>query len=338
MKLTGSRIASYLARAPEEVRVALFHGEDEGLVRERAGVLIGTVLGGAPDPFRLIDLSPSDVREDPARLADEAAALGLGGGRRVIRLRRPGEGIAPSLGDILRDGKGDSLIVIEAGGLAPRSRLRQACDKAPNAVSIACYPDAAGDLSGLIDEVLSAEGLQALPDALSWLCAHLGADRMVTRSELSKLSLYCAGRGTVSLSDARACIGDSAAHRFDDAVHAAALGDFASLDRSLSVVLAAGESPIGLLRAAQGHFRTLHLLAGSVAGGLGLDRALAGLRPPLHFRAADRVRAQMRRWRVGDVERALVVLFDAERACKSADAPAGAIAVRALLKIARAAR
>ena len=216
--------------------------------------------------------------------------------------------------------------------------MRRVCDSAPNAVSIGCYPDAVGDLSGLIAEVLSGEGLRATPEALGWLSAHLGSDRMVTRSELSKLSLYCAGRGTVDLSDARACLGDSAAHRFDDAIHAAALGDFGSLDRALSVAAASGESPIGLLRAAQGHFRTLHLIAGAVAGGGGLDRAMAGVRPPLRFRAADRVKAQMRHWRLSDLERALGILFRAEWSCKSGAAPSGPIAVRALLRVARAAR
>lgn len=53
MKLTGSRIASYLARAPEEVRVALFHGE------EGYGAMSGPINNGESDALP-VELSPSD--------------------------------------------------------------------------------------------------------------------------------------------------------------------------------------------------------------------------------------------------------------------------------------
>src|SRR5258708_11090953 len=89
VKLAPSRIAAFLQRPDPEIRAVLLYGPDEGLVRERAGIIGRTVCPDLNDPFRVADLSAATVAADPARLADEAAQLSLTAGRPVVRLRGP---------------------------------------------------------------------------------------------------------------------------------------------------------------------------------------------------------------------------------------------------------
>ena len=85
------------SRPPPGLVAALIYGPDQGLVRERADKLARTVVPDLSDPFRVADLDESALGADPARLADEAAALSMLGGRRVVRVRsvgkRPGEAL-----------------------------------------------------------------------------------------------------------------------------------------------------------------------------------------------------------------------------------------------------
>ena len=46
------------------------------------------------DPFRVTDLDEQTLDSDPARLFDEAAAMSMLGGRRVVRVRGAGNGHA----------------------------------------------------------------------------------------------------------------------------------------------------------------------------------------------------------------------------------------------------
>ena len=46
------------------------------------------------DPFNVADLSEAVLESDPARLADEAAAISMMGGRRVVRVRGAGKALA----------------------------------------------------------------------------------------------------------------------------------------------------------------------------------------------------------------------------------------------------
>src|SRR5258707_11498945 len=83
-KLAPSRLAAFLQRPDPEIRAVLLYGPDEGLVRERAGIIGRTVCPDLNDPFRGADLSAATVAADPARLADEAAQLSLTGGQRDL--------------------------------------------------------------------------------------------------------------------------------------------------------------------------------------------------------------------------------------------------------------
>ncbi len=73
----------------------LVFGPDRGLVTERANRLAKSVVPDLTDPFRVSDLDEGTLDSDPARLADEAQALSMTGGRRVVRVRGAGNAHIP---------------------------------------------------------------------------------------------------------------------------------------------------------------------------------------------------------------------------------------------------
>src|SRR6185437_3026273 len=183
-------------RPDPEVRAVLLYGPDAGLVRERADALGRTVSEDLLDPFRVADLTGAIIAADPARLFDEAAQISLmGGGRRLVRVREAGDTQSTAFGRFLTDPPGDGLVVVEGGDLPGRSSLRRAFDDAPRGVAIGCYPDSARDLAEVIRESLAAHRVTASRDAVDFLAAHLGGDRLLTRSELEKLALYAGDGG-----------------------------------------------------------------------------------------------------------------------------------------------
>ena len=335
MKITPKNVESFIRNPDSGVRAVLFYGPDSGLVRERAGTLLAAVAEDPADPFQVTELSPADLKDDPARLADEAAALSLTGGRRVVRLRPADDSLAPRLQDFLAETPGEALVILEAGDLGPRSPLRKAFEGARQGAAVPCYRDDERGLSALISESLRAAGLSASPDALAYLTGNLGGDRQLTRRELEKLALYMGdGGGRIELDQAQAVVGDSAARTLDDLAYAMAGGEMRELDRILSRAFQEGAQPVAALRAGARHLQRLHLVAGQVALGMALGDAVGKLRPPLFWKVRDRFTNQAQAWSLEGLARALARLLEAERACKQTGAPAAAICGRALLSIA----
>ena len=338
MKLAPARLSAFLANPDDATRAALVYGGDAGLVRERADRLARAIVPDLKDAFRVADLAAAALTGDPARLWDEAAAMSLAGGRRLVRVREASDGVGALFQRFLEDlPPGDSFTVVEAGELPARSSLRRAFEGADVAVAIACYPDGRRELEALAREVLGAHRVTASGEAMAYLATHLGGDRLLSRGELEKLALYAGDGGTVGLDEVRASIGDSAALDLDDVVLAAAEGDAPQVERALSRAFHEGEMPVTVIRAAMRHFQRLNLLAARLGQGMSEEEALRSLRPPLFFRVQDRVRRQLRLWSERRTAQALSLLLEAEINAKRTGLPADAVCRDVLLRLARTA-
>jgi DNA polymerase III subunit delta len=328
----------YVANPPKGLMVALVYGPDAGLVQERAEKLLKSVVPDLTDAFNAADLSEATLLADPARLADEVAAISMMGGRRVVRVRGAGNDLAELFETFLEDPKGDALLVIEAGDLAKTSALRKLFDGHKTAAALQCYPDSLRDLGDVVRDALRAEGLSIAPDALEEAVSRLGSDRGVTRREIEKLLLYMHGQKQVALEDVRAVMGDEAEARSESACDAAAGGDLAKLDRELERLWVSDTQPAQVIRSAMGHFQKLLQARESTARGESLDMVMKRLRPPVHFSRSNAFKAQAQRWNTDKLGEALDMLLDAEVLTRTTGVPSEAVCGRALMNIAAMAK
>ena len=338
MKLAAGQIEGFLRRPDPQIGAVLLFGPDAGLVRERADTLVRAACPDLRDPFRVAELNAAMLAADPARLSDEAAQISLIGGKRVVRLRDAGDQQAPLFARFLADMPSDALVIAEAGDLPTRSALRRAFDDSPRAASIGCYPDNARDLAALIRDTFAAQKIAISRDAIAFLVEHLGGDRLLTRAELEKLTLYAGKGGRIELTDAQAVISDSAALSLDDAMLAAAEGDAAVLDRALARVFQEGESPVTIIRALLRHLQRLHVLATQLAGSGSIDSAIRNARPPIFFKQQDSWRRQLQRWRESRLRDALDRVSEAEFSMKQTGLPAETLCRETMFAIAQMAR
>ncbi len=325
MKLDARRIDAFL-RDPGATRVVLLHGDDVGLIRERAARLVRAVVGAADDPFRLVELE----RDGFASIPDEVASLPMTGGRRVVRVRDAAESVTPFVQAVLA-GPATGLLVLEAAGLTGKGKLRALVERAPDAAAIACYPLAGRALEQAITAGLAEFGVTVEADALHWLSGQLGADQAVTYAEVEKLAIYAGRDGRVDLDAARICVGDLAGLSLDDALFAATSGDVAATDRALELAMAEGAAPVGVLRATLAHLQRLQRARASMALGRSAAEAAKSVRPPIFFRREGAFIAALMNWSEPALEQACQRVWDAERACKRTGSPAETLCRNALI-------
>ena len=337
MKIAPAAADRFIASPPRDLRACLFYGPDGGLVRERAVAFARRRVPDLSDPFRVSTLTGAALAEVPGRLADEAAMLSLTGETRVVRADGLGEAAHEAAELLLSRPEASTLVVLEAGELPPRSKLRKLFEDAPDAAAVACYADDPATLEAVIRATMDEAGLRISPDATAFLCDRLGADRKVTRSELEKLALYARDSGAVTLEDAARCCGDNAILTLDDLCDAAATGDLASAVAGLDRLFEEGVNPVAILRATQRHLQRIQVTAARAAAGTPADQAMKALRPPVFFKRADSFRRALRVWTPGRAGSALARLCEAEAICKSGAAPPDPVCANALMSVARAA-
>jgi DNA polymerase III subunit delta len=331
VKLAPQGVAAFL-REPGACRVVLLYGDDTGMIRDRADALTRAVAGSLDDPFLIAELEHEDI----GQLANEAASLPLGGGRRVVRLRGIGNSATDehAVEHVLK-GPGPALVVLEGPGLPARSRLRTLLESASDGAAIGCYPEERAALQQTIRETLRAAGVEITADALTWLGTRLGADRAATRAEIEKLALYAGAGARVDLDAAMVCVGDLAGLSLDDAWFAVTEGDVATADRALELAVAEGATPVGVLRTGLGHLQRLYRARLLVDSGMRPQDATSALRPPVFFRRSPAFIRAIGVWSSTALRQAIARTSQAERNCKQTGAPDTSIARNVILGLAR---
>lgn len=339
MKIQTRDIERFVQSPDPACRAFLVYGPDEGLVRERAAILGKQVVEDLSDPFNVIDLPGALIEDDPARLADELAAMSMMGGRRLIRIRDGAEKAVTMIEDALKtvhatDKSADNVLVIEAGDLKPSSKLRSLFEKMKDGAAIPCYADDAGNLSRILAQDFSVQGLKIDRDALMSLSAKLVGDRALARSMVEKIITYKGiGDGTVTLDDVLACTEDSSLLYIDDLTRAAFSGDSVTAGIMLQRLFQEGINPVGILRGLQNHCKKLLFVKALVEDGDNQTSAMKKLRPPLFFKAEKDFIAHLNLWTAARLKTLLEQLTDTEAECKTTGAMAETITDRLVFRI-----
>ncbi len=338
MKISANQVETFLRRPNAQTITVLVYGPDTGLVQERIAALLHIFLPETPDPFGLVELTPDRIRADPAQLPDEIAALTFSGNRKIVLIRDSGDELAPLCGELLAQWPGDGLLLLTAGNLAARSKLRRLYETDKGAAALPCYADEGEGLRRLVGSILAEHDIRIDREAEAYLSARLGGDRAVTRAELEKLALY-AGPGTeISLDDALACIGDSAALSSDELTYSVTAGDYAGLERDLTRLWHENTAPVAIIRNLQRHIHRLIRVQAAMKSGADAETAVKRLQPPVFWKYRSAFLAQARQWSLPRLSAALALLTEAELQAKTTGLPERAVCSRALLATAQLAR
>lgn len=333
MKLQQKDLQRILANRPGELRAILIYGPDQGHVSETADQIAKSAVEDLADPFGSSTLSGDVLRQDPAALLDAATALSLTGGARLVRVRGVTDVHATRFQDLVDADSIEALVVVEAGGLDARSKLRKLFESSPILAALPCYGDDGAGLTAFIKRTLGELEVRIRPDALAQLTANLGGDRRQTRSELEKLALLVGRGGSVDIQTVIQSVGDSGSLALDDIAHAAADGDSVGLDKALGRARSDGENSVRILRSAIGHFQRLHQATAAVEAGASPEQAMAALRPPVFWNRRGGFEAQLGAWSTARLEMCLERLLEAEFRCKSTGIPDDTVCAQALIGV-----
>ena len=336
--LKSAEVEKFVARPDPAKPVVLIFGADAGLVRERAEKIVRASVDNPDDPFSLVRLEGEDLSGDAGRLVDEANTIPLFGGKRAVWVKAGGRNIAPAVEALLATPPVDCRVVIEAGDLRRGAPLRNLCERSKSAASIQCYADGEREIARLIDEEMQAASLSIAPDARAALVPLLGGDRQASRNEIRKLALYAHGQTEVALEDVMAVVSEASAPALDGIVDAMFAGRITEAESQFAKARAAGTNPNAIVSAAMRQLSSLHKMRIAVEGGKSVTQIVESTQPSIHFRRRPSFEAALKAWSAERLVRVMAQLAEALLEVRRQPNLADAIAHRAVLSIASAAR
>jgi DNA polymerase-3 subunit delta len=335
MTIVNSAAADgFIQRLPKEIRFYLVHGLDEGLTHERARAIIRSRIGDDSDPMSLVRLEGDAVARDPGVLADEAYAISMFGGDRVIWIDAQGRDLLPALEPLFIRPPTDCTIVIKAGQLKKGAGLRAAFESSAARASIECYADDSSTLEALINAEARAAGLAIAPDARAALVHMVGADRRTTRGEITKLMLYAQGQSQITAEDVEAIVADAAPSNLDEVIDQALLGDLPAVETSVTRFFHDGGDADYLMIRLVARLTLLHRLRLEMDQGRPFEAACQALFVKLPMSARRALAKQAERWTTGSIAERLPAVRQASARVRTETRLAEVLATRALWALA----
>lgn len=336
MKANKGAIGRAVDRPDPDVRFYLFHGPDEGQSRALAARLLEG-LGATKAP-----VAASALKSGAASLADEAGAMSLFGGARLIWVEPAGDDMAEAVAGLLAGPRPESPTVAIAGTLRKTSALLKLVEGSPHALGFAAYLPDAGDAQRMVVEVGRRFGLKIAPAVASRIADHCANDQAIVAQELDKIATYV---------DASPHAPRELDHDAVDAVGAesgegdlmrladlALLGELRDLGDALERLPPAGGEAVPVVRSLHRRLLMLAPVRARVERGERLDAVMTSVGKALFWKDKDAVGRMVRKWSAADLAKLAERANALERMLLFSDAPAREALGEELLAIGRKAR
>ncbi|EZP71878.1 DNA polymerase III subunit delta [Sphingomonas paucimobilis] len=335
MKANRGQIEKALDAPPADIRLFLLHGPDEA-----GSAALGKRLERAMgDQAERVDLDGQTLRDDPARLTDEAASFSMFGDRRWIRVNGMGDESLPAVTALLQAEAAGNPVIAIAGALKGTSKLLKLATDSPMAMAFASYQPDAREAEQIAAAMAREGGLRLAPDLARRIVDLASGDRALMAGEIEKLILYLdAAPEHPREATAEALDALSADNPDSDAaplVNAVLGGDLRAMHRELGRLTETGTAMAAVLRPLLTRAMLIAGIRMSFDDSGRLEAAVEGAGKQVFWKDKPVVTRQVRLWNAQGIARVIHRLAQAERASRSGRGIGDLLVRHELLAIAR---
>jgi DNA polymerase-3 subunit delta len=336
VKASKASIGRAVDQPAANIRFYLFHGPDEAQSRALATRLL-EALGAS----KFVMMSGA-VRSDPASLADEASAMSLFGGKRVVWIEPATKDIEAGVSALFESPAGESPVVAIAGVLPKTSALLKLAESSPEALAFAAYAPEGQDAERMVIDVGRRYGLKISSPVAARLADGAGNDQAIVAQELQKLALYIGAspqmpkeldHGAIDAVGAESAEGD-----FQKLADLALSGDINELGEELARLPTGGSEAIPVVRSLQRRLLMLAPARARVERGERVDAVMTSLGRTLFWKDKAKVQQMLSKWNAEDLATVADRAGKLERSLMFTAAPDREALGEELLAIARKAR
>jgi DNA polymerase-3 subunit delta len=314
VKASKASIGRAVDQPGDGIRFYLFHGPDEAQSRALAGRLLDAL--GATKFL----IAAGSVKSDPASLVDEAGAMSLFGGRRLVWIEPATKDLEEGAAALLEGPTTESPVVAIAGALPKSSGLLKLAEASPQAIAFAAYVPEGQDAERMVIDLGRRFGLKVSSPVAARLADACGNDQAIAAQELQKLALYVDASPQApkeldhkAIDDVGA---DAAEGDFQRLADLALGGDIHELSDELARLPVGGSEAIPVVRSLQRRLLMLAPARARVERGERVDAVMTSLGRSLFWKDKTKVERMLSKWnaenlatvaqRAGELERSLM--------------------------------
>jgi DNA polymerase-3 subunit delta len=299
VKASKASIGRAVDQPAHAIRFYLFHGPDEAQSRALAARVM-EALGASK-----FVVGSAAVKTDPASLVDEAGAMSLFGGKRVVWIEPATKDIEDGVAALLDAPQPESAVIAIAGALTKSSALLKLAEPSPLALAYAAYAPEGRDAERMVVDLGRRFGLKVGTPVAARLAEACGNDQAIAAQELEKLALYLDASPHAPKELEHSAIDEVGAENaegdFQRLADLALDGDMDELAGELARLPAGGNEGIPVVRSLQRRLLMLAPARARVERGESVDAVMTSFGRSLFWKDKSSVQRMLSKWSAGDL-------------------------------------
>ena len=278
----------------------LFYGQNQGL-KEEAILKIQTENKNRA----VIKYDEKEFLEKSETSYENILSGSLFEDKKIIIISRASDKILNSINFFQEKKLDDILIIIEAGNLDKKSKLRSLFEKNKNFICVAFYTDTQETLSKIAYNFLIENNIKISQSNLNLIVNKCNGDRGVLKNELNKIQLYLKNKKTLALDDLMKLTNLIENHSISELVDNCLAQNKNKTLLMLNENILSVEDCVIITRTFLQKIKRILNLVKAYQKNKNLDLTISSAKPPIFWKDKEIIKQQINKWKLADISKLL---------------------------------
>ena len=296
-----------LDKIKNDLKFFLFYGKNEGLKRHYINQLFKNNKSK-----NVIKYEEKEILENEEIFFENILSNSLFESEKFIIINRSTDKISGIIIDLIERNINGVVIVIDAGLLEKKSKLRKLFEKEKDLACIATYPDTNEILSNLaltffkkIDVSISRQNVNLIVDKC-------GGDRLNLENELEKIKFYLREKKSISTEEILKLINLSENHTFYELIDHCLAKNKNKTINILNENSFSNEDCIIILRTFLFKAKKILGLSIEYEKNKDINKTINSAKPPIFWKEKDIIKTQLNKWNPEKIKELIYLINDIE--------------------------
>ena len=295
-----------LKKIPDNAIFYLLYGKNEGLKKDCVNEILKKNDG------KVFSYEEKQIKDETESFYENILSGSLFESNKIFIINRASEKIFDTIQDLINRNINNIRIIINAGILETRSKLRSLFEKNKDLVCVPTYPDNNNTLTKLTAFFFKKENIAISQQNINMIVDKCNGDRNNLNNELNKIKNYTLSKKKISAQEIFRLINLSENHELSELIDSCLAKNKSKTINILNENNYNAEDSIVILRTFLSKAKRILKLAIQLNQNKDINKTINSAKPPIFWKEKEILRVQLEKWKPNKIEDLIKDLNDIE--------------------------
>tara|TARA_Y100001970_G_scaffold132753_1_gene163840 strand:- start:2235 stop:3218 length:984 start_codon:yes stop_codon:yes gene_type:complete len=232
--------------------------------------------------------------------------------QKIILISRVSEKIVKLIDEILEKKVGDVTIILNAGSLEKKSKIRSKFEKDKNLICIPFYKDDNRTLIQLANTFFKNNKISISQEIINLIVERSSGDRINLNNELNKISLFLLNKKKINIDDVIKLTNLAENYSISELVDNCLSKNIKNINKIFNENVFSIDDCILIVRTLLLKSKRLLEIKKTYNSNKNIDHIISSYKPPIFWKDKEIVKNQASKWSLKDTEKLIYKIYDIE--------------------------